>query len=136
MTTVFGDSFYFFALVSRQDAAHQAALNWAARNDCRVLTSSFVVLELADGLSRGPLRQAGIRLIRAILANPAIDVEPATPELFDSAWKLFEQRSDKTWSLTDCTSFVIMRSRGIVEALTADRHFVQAGFRALLLPPS
>jgi hypothetical protein len=36
------------------------------------------------------------------------------------------------WGLVDCVSFVIMRSLGIREAFTADRHFEQAGFVALL----
>lgn len=46
---------------------------------------------------------------------------------------LYRERSDKDWSLTDCISFVIMQQRGLSDALTADLHFVQAGFRALLL---
>jgi predicted nucleic acid-binding protein len=49
---------------------------------------------------------------------------------------LFESRSDKEWGLTDYTSFVIMRQLGLSGALTADRHFPQAGFRALLLETS
>ena len=36
-----------------------------------------------------------------------------------------------SWSLTDCTSFVIMEQMEISEALTPDRHFEQAGFVAL-----
>jgi predicted nucleic acid-binding protein len=45
---------------------------------------------------------------------------------------LFARRPDKSWSLTDCISFVVMADRGLTEALTGDRHFEQAGFRALL----
>ena len=45
---------------------------------------------------------------------------------------LFEERPDKAWSLTDCVSFVVMRERGIAAALMGDRHFEQAGFRAML----
>ena len=48
------------------------------------------------------------------------------------AIELYNNRPDKSWSLTDCTSFILMRSRGITQALTADRHFEQAGFTALL----
>jgi len=44
--------------------------------------------------------------------------------------------SDKEWSLTDCISFVLMKQEGVTEALTADAHFVQAGFKALLLENS
>lgn len=36
------------------------------------------------------------------------------------------------WSLADCVAFVVMKEKGITEALTADKHFAQAGFKALL----
>ena len=42
-------------------------------------------------------------------------------------------RPDKAWSLTDCISFAVMAERGLTEALTADHHFEQAGFRVLLV---
>ena len=42
-------------------------------------------------------------------------------------------RQDKNWSVTDCTSFVVMREHNLTEALTADRHFEQAGFKAILV---
>jgi len=45
---------------------------------------------------------------------------------------LFQRRPDKTWSLVDCASFVVMQKRGITEALTSDVHFEQAGFIRLL----
>ena len=41
-------------------------------------------------------------------------------------------RLDKSWSLTDCISFEVMRSAQATDALTYDQHFEQAGFRALL----
>jgi predicted nucleic acid-binding protein len=46
--------------------------------------------------------------------------------------ELYDARPDKEWSLTDCISFVVMRDRGIEQALTGDEHFEQAGFAALL----
>jgi predicted nucleic acid-binding protein len=45
---------------------------------------------------------------------------------------LYRNRADKNWSLTDCISFVVMKRKGITEALTGDHHFEQAGFKALL----
>lgn len=49
---------------------------------------------------------------------------------------MYSLHTDKTWGLVDCISFVVMQERGITDALTADRHFQQAGFRALLLEDS
>jgi len=57
---------------------------------------------------------------------------PFQKSQLERAQGLFCSRADKSWSLTDCTSFVIMEDRGIRDALTGDRHFEQAGFRALL----
>lgn len=48
------------------------------------------------------------------------------------AW-LFASRADKAWSLTDCISFRVMAERGLSDALTADHHFEQAGFREVFM---
>jgi len=50
----------------------------------------------------------------------------------DRGLALYISRPDKDWSLTDCISFVVMKERGLTGALTADHHFEQAGFVALL----
>ena len=61
-----------------------------------------------------------------------IEIVPASSELFSKGFAFFTSRPDKDWSFTDCISFVVMRERGITNALTADHHFEQAGFVALL----
>ena len=47
--------------------------------------------------------------------------------------RLYETRSDKDWSLTDCLSFTLMERYQNSNALTSDHYFAQAGFRAVLL---
>ena len=64
--------------------------------------------------------------------DPQIEVVPFSEELSAGALRLFADRSDKDWSLTDCLSFVIMGSRNIQKALMADHHFERAGFRPVL----
>ncbi len=54
-------------------------------------------------------------------------------ELVDSAVQLYRTRPDKSWSLTDCLSFLVMERRQLTQALTTDRHFEQAGLKALML---
>ena len=46
----------------------------------------------------------------------------------DKARGLFFRYRDKDFSFTDCTSFILMRELKLREALTTDRHFLQAGF--------
>lgn len=64
--------------------------------------------------------------------DPRIEVVPHSGELSADAIRLFTARADKDWSLTDCLSFVVMERKSIREALTADNHFEQAGFHAIL----
>src|SRR5205814_1012964 len=97
-----------------------------------LVTTTWVLTELADGLAATPDRHL-FRVIHADLEQePRTTVLPPSQELFDRGVKLFNARPDKKWSLTDCISFVVMEERGIHEALTADHHFEQAGFVALL----
>lgn len=84
-------------------------------------------------MSRLRYRKAAILLLGSICQDPKIEIVPDSEELFSRAFELYKSRPDKEWGLTDCLSFVVMEERKLNAALTADRHFVQAGFRALLL---
>jgi len=64
--------------------------------------------------------------------NPFVEIVSLSSELLEEAFKLYKKRTDKGWGLTDCTSFIVMKRYGIIDALTTDEHFQQAGFRALL----
>ena len=57
-------------------------------------------------------------------------------KLMNKAIRLYRERHDKEWGLTDCISFVLMAEHGLQEALTSDHHFEQAGFKILLKKPS
>jgi predicted nucleic acid-binding protein len=77
-------------------------------------------------------RQATIELLNSLEADPNVEIIPLTEDLYARAFRLFRERPDKEWGLTDCISFVVMHERGLIAALTTDEHFQQAGFRALL----
>lgn len=68
-------------------------------------------------------------LLRSQRATLIIEM---TRSLFDEALDLYSRRHDKSWSLTDCSSFVSMSRYNLTRALTADHHFEQAGFVPLL----
>ena len=77
-------------------------------------------------------RWRGISYIHSIRAETWIEIVHIDEQLDGQAWKLLENRLDKTWSLVDCASFVVMEQRGLMDALTTDHHFEQAGFIRLL----
>lgn len=98
----------------------------------KIVTTELVLVEIADGLASLRFRSQAVRIITALQSSPYVEIIGMSSELLANALSLYRQRSDKEWGMTDCVSFVVMRGRGLVEALTADDHFQQAGFRQLL----
>ncbi len=129
---IFIDTSYFLALVNSRDKYHQAAKILAAQVQPPFVTSSAVLFELGNALAKPPYRALGVRALQQIRADTRIEVVPVTPDLFAQTVTFYQSRPDKAWGLTDCSSFVIMQQRGLREALTADKHFAQAGFKRLL----
>jgi predicted nucleic acid-binding protein len=132
---VFLDAAYAIALASPPDQFHSLAVSLADQLEAkgtRMVTTPAVLLEIGNALAKLQHRRAAARLLASIRADPNIEVVPFSDELFAQGLKLYSERPDKEWGLTDCVSFVIMRARGIADALTPDEHFQQAGFRALL----
>lgn len=132
MKRVFADSFYFFAILNPNDAAHRRALEFASEHDDPIVTTAWVLTELADGLAGTANRRAFSRLVARLRAEEGNEVVPANEDLMARGIQLYDARPDKKWSLTDCISFVVMQDRGITEALTGDHHFEQAGFQMVL----
>lgn len=135
MRTVFADAGYWIALVNPgDDLHHHAKFVSAALVPFRIITSEMVLTEVLNSFSKkgSGLRKTTVDLIQDIKADSTIDVIPQTSELFSKALRLYKERLDQAWSHTDCASFLIMQQRNIIEALTHDRHFEQAGFIALL----
>lgn len=132
MKPVFGDTSYFLALVNARDHWHAQALALSRQPPGPLLTTEWVLMELGDGLATPPARIKFSRLVDALQAQPDVVIVAANHEVFSRAMALYAQRADKAWSLTDCTSFVVMREHDLESALTADQHFEQAGFRRLM----
>jgi predicted nucleic acid-binding protein len=129
---VFADTFYFLSLLDSTDAAHRRAVAASLVPDRSFVTAEFVLLELGDALARPRDRPGFLAVQRAVRHDRNFLVVPVSGELLRQGLTLYEARMDKEWSLTDCISFVVMRDEHLTEALTGDRHFEQAGFKASL----
>ena len=132
MITVFADTSYYVALFNRRDEMHSVALQFSKTPQVQIVVSEYVLLELGNAIHQPNVRKKLIELIEFLRNDRDTIVEPSSEQLFEKALILFESRRDKSWSLIDCSSFVIMQERGIDLALTADHHFEQAGFTVLL----
>lgn len=130
---VFADSVFWIALVVKADQHHARSRAWSQRVTGRIVTTTGVLLEVANALSRPAWRAAAVELLDHIQSRPDIEVRPLDSALWSRGWGLYRTRPDKGWSLTDCMSFLVMAEAGLTDALTADEHFRQAGYRAVLL---
>jgi uncharacterized protein len=132
MNPIFADTVYFLALLNPSDQWHLRAKAVGLELVGPLLTTEFVLMEVGDALSQPGNRGHFARLMELLHAQGDVEIVDATSELFRQGCDLHAHRRDKEWSLTDCTSFVVMNQHGIEMALTSDHHYEQAGFRLLL----
>ena len=132
MTKIFVDTAFVLAIVNKRDGLHQKANGLAEKFGPRPwLTTDLVLYEVGNALARNSKPQAE-RIINDFLQSDGVEIVSASPDLFRQGFALYCDFADKTWGLIDCVSFVVMKEHNIVEALTNDRHFQQAGFKALM----
>jgi predicted nucleic acid-binding protein len=129
---IYLDTGFFIALFNPGDHLHARAVGWANAIDEPMLLTEYVLWESVNYFSGRADRPKAHALVEHIRTEPSYELVYATPRLLAAGLSLHKQRSDKDWSLTDCIGFRLMEERGIKRALAYDRHFVQAGFTALL----
>ena len=141
MAAYFADTSFWMALSRKRDQYHRRAVVWnefVVRSKSALVTTEAVLWEWLNALSDASTRGVAAEGYRRTHADARIIVMSFQPELINSAMELYQARSDRNWSLTDCLSFVVMERRHLPEALTTDRHFEQAGLKPLMLeePPT
>ncbi|HEY3856301.1 MAG TPA: PIN domain-containing protein [Verrucomicrobiae bacterium] len=132
MSVVFADAFYFVARLNGRDQHHNRVVAFSRDFRAAILTTDWVLMEVADALAKSECRLRVREFMLHLRQAAACEIIPASRELFDRALELYHQHADKEWTLTDCSSVLVMRERGLTDVLTADRHFEQAGFNILL----
>ena len=136
MNEAFVDTSGWASFFLKDDRYHSNALRlmtqWQQQNR-RVVTTNYVLSELIALFTRGRAQRSQILgYIATIRSDPYVKIVHVDEALDEKAWQLLANRLDKQWSLVDCASFVVMEERGLTEALTADKHFEQAGFVRML----
>jgi predicted nucleic acid-binding protein len=132
MTSYFADTSLFVAFLNPRDEYHELAVEFVREESNRLVTTIWVLVELGNFVSRTRTRRRFVPFVRDLRDDPFVEIVPPMLDQFDQALDLYHRRPDKHWSMTDCTSFLVMRERGLTDAPTTDHHFEQAGFRILL----
>jgi uncharacterized protein len=137
MKKVFADTGFWIALFYRDDQYHQNAIKLSRQvtlEKISIFTSEMVLVEFLNFFTRfnPQIRYDMAVWVTQVREDPAITVIPQSSIQSERAVAFYLDRVDQQWSLTDCSSFLLMTELRITDALAHDKHFQQAGFRALL----
>ncbi|MBN3910397.1 MAG: type II toxin-antitoxin system VapC family toxin [Nostoc sp. NMS1] len=130
---LFLDTVFIQALLSKRDQYHRQAKAFLPRVRAAtdVWVTEAILVEVGNAL--GAVNRPGtVQFIQQCYKTANLQVVTVDTSLLARALQLYSERPDKTWGLTDCISFTVMWEKSLTDAVTADLHFVQAGFRALL----
>ena len=130
--TVFADTSALYALLVRTEEGHTevaAAFTRLLQGRRALVTSNYVLLETTALLQR----RIGLPAVRDFDERiaPLLTLRWVTEPLHRRAMDRLIRADRRGVSLVDCTSFELMESEAIGEALTLDRDFATAGFRVI-----
>jgi predicted nucleic acid-binding protein len=127
----FLDTGYLLALELANDQHHQSAIaHWRTFRVRlpELVTTDYVFDEVVTFLNSRALHDKAVEVGNRLIQSPSVNLVHVDDDLFQSAWEYLQTHQDKTYSLTDCISFVLMGRLAITTALAFDQHFTQAGF--------
>ena len=132
--TVFVDTSALNALLSASDANYPAASSaWnTLRGQRDTLLTSNYVLETTALVQR----RLGLQALREVQSAflPLLSVEWIDETVHARAMSVLLAIATRDLSLVDCTSFEVMRGKGIQTAFAFDAHFGRQGFQCIPLP--
>lgn len=135
MKKVFVDTLYWLAIVRPRDPWQTPAKKARSSiGNVFMISTDEVLTEFLNALSPGGeyIRKQAVQMVKNILENPNVKVIPQSRDSFSKGLELYDQRSDKGYSLTDCISMNTMKKESITEVLTNDKHFEQEGYVVLV----
>jgi predicted nucleic acid-binding protein len=130
----FLDASYIISLELADDQNHINTLkHWQIldKKQLHLTTTSYIFDEVVTFLNSRNLHEKAVEIGTRLINSSVMELIHVDESLFFDGWMFFQKHNDKSYSLTDCISFVIMPRLSIKNALTFDRHFEQAGFRKL-----
>lgn len=132
--TIFVDTGAFYARYVKRDEYHSQALSlWKLVQEKRYscLTSNFVLSELITLLGYRFGNAKALQAAREIYTSHVIQIIPITLDLELAGLEWMENFLDQKFSMTDATSFALMKEQRLEISFTFDSHFEVAGFQRL-----
>jgi predicted nucleic acid-binding protein len=133
---VFVDTGAFFAVLVPEDLHHERAraiFTRASEERWQLVTTNIVVIEThALLLNRAHGGRSSALAFLDAIERDKYQIERVNELDESAAAALVRAHEDKTYSLCDAMSFVVMERLNITDAIAFDRHFAEYGRFALL----
>jgi len=114
------------------EVRHHDAITYLEAGLLKV-THNYVLVEfVALAHARKYPRHIALSFVADIATHPDVEMLWVDEERHAAGLAMLQAQLDKSYSLCDAISFLLMTERAVKDALTTDRHFEQAGFRRLL----
>jgi predicted nucleic acid-binding protein len=125
---VFIDTGPFLALYDAEDVHHKRSkelIKGALTGTFgRLYTSNYIIDEaLTVILVRTKQHQQAVELGKYLIESPRITRLNVDDDVFESAWRKFQNFKDKALSFTDCTSLALVEKYEVNQIMSFDRGF-------------
>ena len=127
------DTSGLLCLLHKAEPFHKEAVAAYQSTHTRLIHNYVLAEFVTLTQSRRLPREAALAFAKELVSDVEIEVVWIDPTLHDEAMRSLQSQLDKAYSLCDVVSFLLMQQRNVLDALTTDRHFEQAGFRRLLM---
>jgi uncharacterized protein len=126
---IFIDTSAFLAVIVKNDVNHaQARITWEKLLLSRspLFCSNYVLIETISILQN----RVGLQAVRSFQEDvvPLLTVEWVDAPIHRIGMESLMAANRRNLSLVDCTSFTLMRNRGIRKVFAFDGHFTEYGF--------
>jgi uncharacterized protein len=126
---IFVDTSFWVALLNRRDARHpEARTLFESRADSGLVTSNHVRGETWTYLRRRSGHAGAVEFLDALQKSPRLQVVTVEPLQEEEAFRWLRRHDEREYSFVDATSFALMRTLRLREALAFDGDFSAAGF--------
>ncbi len=126
---IFADTSFWIALRNRRDSHHDEATSLLELHGAAsFITSNHVRGETWTYLRRKAGHRSAVDFLDALEESPRVEIVAVDQAQEAEALRWLRQHDERKYSFVDATSFVLMRSLGLSEALAFDGDFAAAGF--------
>ena len=127
MNWIFVDTSAWCAYFDKSDSKHHAAIEFIEETTLPLITSNYIIDETLTLTMNHIGHKCATDIGKKFFAGQIAQFVRITAHDEITAFKLFDKYTDKDFSFTDCTSFVVMERLKIKKAFTFDKHFKQYG---------